>query len=142
MTQVYIREFRFPADYAAAVHLWNNVGTGVHVGPSDAPAELAKKLQRDPDLFLVAVEGDQLVGTVMGGFDGRRGMVYHLAVAQTHRRSGIASRLMAEVEKRLEAKGCLKCYLLVRPDNDMAVEYYKAIGWSLSDNLIFMKELT
>ena len=142
MTHIHIREFRHPADYEAALHLWNNVGAGVRVGPSDTPAELERKLKRDPDLFLVAVDGEQLVGTVMGGFDGRRGMVYHLAGASTHRRQGIASQLMAEVEKRLEARGCIKCYLLVRPDNDTAAEYYKAIGWSLSDNLIFMKELT
>jgi len=141
MTEVTLREFEYPADYAPAIHLWNNVGTGVHVGPSDAPAELEKKLQRDPDLFLVAVDGDQLVATVIGGFDGRRGIVHHLAVAAEYRRRGIASRLMTEVEKRLRAKGCLKAYLVVQPDNDAAVEYYKAIGWNLSDNLLFMKEL-
>jgi ribosomal protein S18 acetylase RimI-like enzyme len=48
---------------------------------------------------------------------------------------------MAEVETRLKSKGCIKCYLLVRPDNDEAEEYYKTIGWSISDNIIFMKEL-
>ena len=54
MTEIKIREFDYPADYAAAIRLWNTVGTGVHVGPSDAPPELEKKLRRDPDLFLVA----------------------------------------------------------------------------------------
>ena len=98
-------------------------------------------LRRDPELFLVATDGDRLVGTVIAGFDGRRGTVYHLAVAETHRRGGIATRLMAEVETRLKAKGCIKCYLLVRPDNAGAREYYKAIGWSVSDNIVFMKEL-
>ena len=68
----------------------------------------------------------QLVGTVIGGFDGRRGMVYHLAVAPAYRRRWVASRLMAEVEERLRAKGCIKCYLLVRPDNDEAMEYYES----------------
>lgn len=141
MNGIQIREFVYPADYEAAVQLWNTVGPGVHVGPSDVPAELEKKLERDPDLFLVALDGEQLIGSVIGGFDGRRGMVYHLAVAETHRRGGIASRLMAEVEQRLKAKGCIKCYLLVRPDNASAVEYYKAIGWGIADNIIFMKEL-
>lgn len=141
MSGVEIRQFQYPEDYAAAIRLWNNVGPGVHVGPSDAPAELEKKLQRDPDLFLVAVDDTQLVGSVIGGFDGRRGIIYHLAVAGEYRRRGIASRLMNEVEKRLRAKGCIKAYLVVQPDNDSAVEYYKAIGWSLSDNLLFMKEL-
>ncbi len=141
MSGIQIREFAYPADYDAAIQLWNSVGTGVHVGPSDTRAELEKKLGRDPDLFLVAVDGNKLVGTVIGGFDGRRGMVYHLAVDEAYRRVGIASGLMGVVEERLKAKGCIKCYLLVRPDNDGALEYYNAIGWTVSDNVIFMKEL-
>ena len=140
MADIQIRQFEYPLDYDAAWRLWDNAGPGVRAGASDTPTELEKKLQRDPDLFLVAMDGDRLVGTVMGAFDGRRGMVYHLAVAAEYRRCGIASRLMAEVERRLKAKGCIKCYLLVRPDNVGAVEHYKAIGWSLSDNIIFMKE--
>ena len=140
MNEITIREFAYPADYEAAIELWGSVGDGVHIGPSDAPAELEKKLKRDPDLFLVAEDAGRLMGTVIGGFDGRRGMVYHLAVAHAYRRRGIASRLMAEVEQRLISKGCIKCYLLVRPDNNAAAEYYKAIGWSPADNMIFMKE--
>jgi ribosomal protein S18 acetylase RimI-like enzyme len=140
MTRIEIRQFAYPADYEAALDLWETAGAGVHVGGSDAPAEIEKKLQRDPDLFLVATDADQLIGTVMGAFDGRRGMVYHLAVAQSHRRKGIASQLMAEVEKRLRGKGCIKAYLLVRPGNDGAAAYYEAIGWSVSDNIIFMRE--
>jgi ribosomal protein S18 acetylase RimI-like enzyme len=142
MADIQIREFQYPEDYDAALRLWDGAGPGVHVGPSDTPAELEKKLQRDPDLFLVALDGERLVGTVMGAFDGRRGMIYHLAVAQEYRRGGIASRLMAQVETRLNAKGCVKCYLLVRPDNDEAVHYYKRIGWSVSDNILFMKEFS
>ena len=53
---------------------------GVHVGRSDTPAEIEKKLARDPDLFLVAECEQQIIGSVIGGYDGRRGMIYHLAV--------------------------------------------------------------
>jgi ribosomal protein S18 acetylase RimI-like enzyme len=140
MTEVRIREFQFPDDYEHALQLWRSVGPGVRVGPSDAPAEIEKKLERDPDLFLVAEANGALVGSVMGGFDGRRGLVYHLAVAPQYRRKRIASLLMEEVESRLRLKGCLKCYLLVRPDNADAMTYYKKIGWSVLDDVIFAKE--
>lgn len=140
MTGIQIREFAYPADYQAALDLWETAGTGVHVGQSDSPAEIEKKLQRDSDLFLVAMDAGQLVGTVMGAFDGRRGMVYHLAVARAYRRKGIASRLMVEVERRLREKGCVKAYLLVRPDNDGAVAYYEAMGWSVADDIVLFRE--
>jgi ribosomal protein S18 acetylase RimI-like enzyme len=124
-----IREFQFPEDYANAILLWQNSGEGIGVGASDQPAELQKKLQRDPDLFLVAEDEGQLLGTVIGGFDGRRGMIYHLAVAATHQRAGLATRLMNEVENRLRAKGCRKAYLLVKKGNQEAYSFYDKQGW-------------
>ena len=96
-----IRLYRHPEDYAAVVHLWEHAGPGIHVRRSDQPEEIAKKLQRDPDLFLVAQDGSQIVGTVLGGFDGRRGMVYHLAVAEAYRQQGLGAALMQELEDRL-----------------------------------------
>jgi ribosomal protein S18 acetylase RimI-like enzyme len=68
--------------------------------------------------------------------------VYHLAVAAPFRRNRIASRLMQEVENRLRAKGCLRSYLLVRPDNLDAVNYYEKTGWNVLDDVIFAKDLT
>ena len=115
---------------------------GVRVGPSDTSSEIEKKLARDPDLFLVAEIDGNLIGTVIGGFDGRRGFVYHLAVAAAFRRHGIASRLMAEVEKRLRLKGCLRSYLLVRPENVEAQGYYEKKGWGVLDDVLYAKDLT
>jgi ribosomal protein S18 acetylase RimI-like enzyme len=142
MSGVNIREFSFPADYPEAIRLWKSMGPGVRVGVSDSEAEIKKKLARDPDLFLLAEDENGLVGTVIGGFDGRRGFVYHLAVAPLFRRKGVGSLLMQEVEKRLRAKGCLRCYLLVRPDNLDAQNYYKDVGWNVLDDVVFGKDLT
>ena len=142
MTQIEIREFQYPADYDRVIGLWNSAGSGVHVGPSDTPQELQKKLKRDPDLFLVAASGEEIVGSAMGGFDGRRGMIYHVAVAPAHRRQGLATRLMREIEERLRAKGCIKCYLLVFPDNADAIEFYKQSGWNVLSNVVFAKEFS
>jgi ribosomal protein S18 acetylase RimI-like enzyme len=110
------------------------------VGRSDTLAEIAKKVQRDPDLFLVAEADGRLIGSVIGGFDGRRGMIYHLAVAVEYRQQGIGAALMDEVERRLKAKGCLKSYLLVVAGNEDAVRYYQKRGWQEMDITIMGKE--
>jgi ribosomal protein S18 acetylase RimI-like enzyme len=141
MASVTIRQFQYPMDYADAIGLWKSMERGVRVGPSDAPAEIEKKLLRDPDLFLVAVSENGVVGTVIGGFDGRRGFVYHLAVAEAFRRSGLGSRLMAEVEQRLRRKGCIRSYLLVSPDNYVAMRHYEKRGWRLLDDQVYGKDL-
>ena len=141
-TSVRIREFRFPADYEQVFALWGSIEKGVRTGRSDTPAEIEKKLARDPDLFLVADADGRIVGSVIGGFDGRRGIVYHLAVAAAYRGHGIGSRLMDELEFRLRAKGCLKCYLLVTSDNPEAEGYYQHRGWKHMDYIhLYGKEL-
>ncbi len=139
---VQVREFHYPEDYPAARFLWENAGSGIHLRRSDDPEQIQKKLQRDPDLFLVAEANGKLIGTVIGGFDGRRGLIYHLAVEASFRQHGVGSLLMDEVEQRLKAKGCLKCYLMVADDNEDAMRFYEARQWERMDTIYtYTKEL-
>jgi ribosomal protein S18 acetylase RimI-like enzyme len=136
---MHIRTFDYDADLEAVLGLWSDAGAGIQLHRSDEPSEIRKKLQRDPDLFLVAETDGRIVGAVLGGFDGRRGMVYHLAVARRFRRKGIGARLMDALEGRLRAKGCLKYYLLVTPDNREAIALYQGLGWEIMDLLVMGK---
>ena len=137
-----IREFCFPDDYEPVFALWKSIERGVHTGRSDTPEEIQKKLARDPDLFLVAEADGAIIGSVIGGYDGRRGLVYHLAVHVAFRGRGVGSQLMEELESRLRARGCLKCYLLVTTDNPEAEVYYQQRGWQHMDGVrLFGKEL-
>ncbi len=136
-----IRVFQYPQDYPAVIGLWETAGPGVHVRRSDSAGEVEKKLQRDPDLFLVAEQDGRIIGTVMGGFDGRRGMIYHLAVEREYRQLGLGTALMDEVEVRLKEKGCLRSYLLVTHDNPSALDFYSRRGWETMDIHIMAKDL-
>ena len=136
-----IRDFRFPEDYEEVYDLWENAGSGIHLRRSDEPEEIAKKLQRDPDLFLLAEIDGRIVGSVMGGFDGRRGMMYHMAVAKPLRHKGIGTILMEALEHRLKEKGCIRYYLLVAKDNTKAVDFYQKRGWEIMDLFALGKDL-
>ena len=136
-----LREFQFPDDFSQVINLWKNAGPGIHLRRSDDNDEIAKKLQRDPDLFLVAEIDKLIIGSVLGGFDGRRGMVYHLAVDDYYRKRGIGAVLMNELEKRLIQKGCIRTYLLVTRDNGNAIRFYETMGWEQMDLLIYGKDL-
>ncbi|NTU54672.1 MAG: GNAT family N-acetyltransferase [Anaerolineales bacterium] len=138
-----IREFRYPQDYPAVRDLWEGMEKGVHVGRSDTPQEIEKKILRDPDLFLVAEEDGRIIGSVIGGYDGRRGLLYHLAVARDFRHRGLGGLLLDEVEGRLRDKGCLKCYLMVALDNPDVERFYQKRGWHFMDYVRpFGKELS
>ena len=139
---VQIRQFKFPSDYEQVLELWQSIEKGVRLGKSDSLTEIEKKISRDPDLFLVASTGGHIIRAVIGGFDGRRGLIYHLAVASSYRGHGIGSSLMEEVESRLRAKGCLKCYLMVTLDNLTVSDYYTQRGWQQMEHVqLYGKEL-
>jgi ribosomal protein S18 acetylase RimI-like enzyme len=132
MHGIAIREFEL-ADYDEVCALWQ--ATGLELRRSDERAEVAKKLERDPDLFLVAEElaSRSIVGSVMGAWDGRRGWLYHLGVLPAWQRRGLARHLLAELERRLRAKGALKVNLIVRKDNLAAQHCYEALGYRHED---------
>ena len=136
----FIREFDLAHDYEAVLALWRAAGPGIQVGPSDTQEEIAKKLTRDPDLFLVVEEAGEINGAVLGGFDGRRGMVYHLAVLPEQRGRGLGAALLTELESRFKAKGCLKSYLLVVPENPQVLDFYRKRGWGVMDVYVMGKE--
>jgi ribosomal protein S18 acetylase RimI-like enzyme len=137
---VRIRSFVW-SDLDAVLEVWRGAAPGVHLGVSDTSEEIRKKVDHDPDLFLVAEEQGRVVGAVLGGYDGRRGIVYHLAVRPEARRQGWGAALMAELEARLRTRGCLKYYLLVTPENLQAVEFYRRQGWSEMDMTLMGKEI-
>ena len=125
-----------PADFASVHRLWKR--SGLLLNPSDRRSELERSRRRDPDLFLVAERGGRLVGVVLGRFDGRRGWVNHLAVADTSRGHGLGRRLMAELERRFRAKGCPKINLQVEPTNERACSFYEHLGYRRR-GLLFME---
>ena len=80
-----IREAVIPEDYQDIFELWDTSGSGIQMSSSDSIKEITKKQSRDPELFLVAVSNKKIIGAVLGGFDGRRGIVYHLAIKKEYR---------------------------------------------------------
>ncbi len=140
-SKLILREFQYPSDYPPVIDLWKDAGPGIHLRHSDDQDEIAKKLLRDPDLFLLAELDGSIIGSVLGGYDGRRGLVYHLAVADPYRKMGIGTALMDELEKRMKQKGCIRTYLLVTHDNLTAIRFYENMGWEQMDLLIYGKNL-
>jgi ribosomal protein S18 acetylase RimI-like enzyme len=136
-----LRTFIFPDDYEEVYRLWRESGNGIQLRHSDEPQEIEKKIQRDPELFILAENGDEIVGAVLGGYDGRRGLMYHLAVKQAYRRMGVGEQLQSELEKRLRDKGCTRYYLLVTPDNDIAIRFYENRGWEQLNLRVYAKDL-
>ena len=130
-----IREFDIK-DYSIVRDLWK--AAGLILRPGDELEDVKLKLQRAPDLFLVAEQNDRIVGSVSGGWDGRRSWIYHLAVVTEHQRQGVGLGLVREVENRLLAKGAKKVNAQVYKWNEKSSEFFKAIGYEAQPDLMMI----
>ncbi len=137
-SQVTIRPYRL-TDEAAVVALWRACDL---LRPWNNPhRDIARKLRVNPEWFLVALQGGQLAGTVMAGYEGHRGWINYLAVAPACRRGGLGRALMAEAERLLRGAGCPKINLQVRAGNAEAVAFYRALGYKIDDAISMGKRL-
>jgi ribosomal protein S18 acetylase RimI-like enzyme len=134
-----IRPFE-AADRPALEGLWGRVFPDDP--PGNAPAVMvANKLKVQPELLLVGVLGDALIGAVMAGFDGVRGWIYHLAVAPESRRRGIATQLVRAAESGLRKLGCPKVNIQVRASNSGVVAFYESLGFTVEERISMGRRL-
>ncbi len=138
MSRVALRNFQM-RDYDRVVRLWKTAG--LEIRPGDERAQIRKKLERDPELFLVAVENKSLVGTVLGSWDGRRGWIHHLAIRPTRQRTGLGTLLITEVEKRMRKKGVLKVNAIVYRTNKKSINFFKKNGYEHHEEDLFFGKL-
>ncbi len=131
-----IREFQV-TDQENVIALWQ--ACGLLVPWNDPVKDIQRKLEVDPDLFLVGELSDTIVATVMGGYEGHRGWINYLAVSPSHQRLGYGRILMEFVELRINDKGCPKINLQVRDSNTDIIAFYEAIGYG-NDNVISLSK--
>jgi ribosomal protein S18 acetylase RimI-like enzyme len=124
---------------AAVVALWTECGL---TRPWNDPHEdIRRKLQVQPELFLVGIEAGRVIATVMAGYDGHRGWINYLAVTPQHRRKGLGRRMMEEAQRCLAKLGCSKINLQVRASNSAVIEFYQRLGFTVDDVISLGKRL-
>lgn len=115
-------------DLPAARALWERAG--IELTLSDRLEELSRVLARNPDTCLGAFDAaGALIGAVLGTFDGRRAIFWHLAVTPERRGEGIARALVAAVEAVWEAERVVKVSFTVEETNRRVLGFYERLGY-------------
>jgi ribosomal protein S18 acetylase RimI-like enzyme len=130
------REFVM-ADYDDAIALWSGV-EGVEICEGDSREEMADYLQRNPGLSRVAETEGKIVGVTLCGHDGRRGWIYHLAIAEANRRQKVGKLLVDACVEGLRAAGLKRAIILVAADNPGGQQFWLRNGWEKIDGAIAM----
>ena len=135
---VHIRSFKM-SDEDAVIALWERCGL---TRPwNDSRKDIRRKLQAQPDLFLVGEIDGEIAATVMVGYEGHRGWIQYLGVDPKRQRQGLGLAVMAEAERLLREAGCPKINLQVRTSNTNVIEFYKRLGFMPDDVVSLGKRL-
>lgn len=126
-------------DYDEVLEIWTE--GGITVKKADSREGFGVMLRRNPDTCFGAVEGGQLCGVVLGGFDGRRGIIHHLAVKKGFRNRGIASRLVEALERKFREMGVEKINFWVEKPNVGVVDFYEKIGYHLRNDIVTVSKV-
>ena len=135
-----IHQFEARAHRTQVVELWQRV-FGYESGHNAPQFVIDKKLAAGDGLFFVAEAGTKVVGSIIAGYDGRRGWIYSLAVLPEHRRRGLGSRLMRHAEERLKLLGCPKINLQIMQGNEAVEAFYRKLGYQTEPRISMGKKI-
>lgn len=119
------------ADTAGVVALWQECGL---TRPWNDPVKDIRRKQTDKNgAFWVVCRADEVIASVMIGYDGHRGTINYLAIAPAFQRSGLGAELMRRAEAFLIEIGCPKVSFCVRKDNLSVLAFYDRLGYAADD---------
>jgi len=131
-----VRKMLF-SDYAKVYSLWlNTPGLGLNT-TDDSEMGIEKYLRRNPDTCFVAEKDGEIIGVILSGHDGRRGLIYHLAVKVLEREQGIGNTLLECALEALRNEGIIKVYIMVFKNNETGHAFWEKRGFSIPDRTIY-----
>jgi ribosomal protein S18 acetylase RimI-like enzyme len=121
-------------DYEQAYDLWILCGNGLN-NKDDSREGIDKYLKRNPSTSFVAVCEEKVVGVILCGHDGRRGIIQHACVSPEYRRFGIGSKLVDLALEALKAEGINKVLLVAFKKNEGGNKFWESQGFTLREDL-------
>ncbi len=122
-------------DYEEVYALWMSIRGFAMRSLDDSRDGVARFLKRNPDTSVVAVADGKIVGSILCGYDGRRGCLYHVCVREDYRRQGIGKAMVVYCMKALEKEAISKVSLIAFTQNDIGNAFWKEIGWTKREDL-------
>ena len=121
-----ITEFEI-ASYDDAFALWER-SDGVGLSSADSRDNIRRFLDRNPGTSFIAEITERVIGTILGGQDGRRGYIYHMAVDPDFRQQGIGHQLLGRCLERFKNTGIQKCHILFFNENAGGAAFWNLKG--------------
>jgi len=126
-----------PKDYDCVYNLWLKIpGMGLNT-TDDSREGILKYLKRNPNTCFVAETDNEIIGVIMSGHDGRRGLIHHTAVTLSERGKGIGSSLVKYALNALKEEGINKVALVTFSNNEIGNAFWEKCGFTARNDLIY-----
>ncbi|MCK4250950.1 GNAT family N-acetyltransferase [candidate division WOR-3 bacterium] len=136
LSDILIRELRM-TDYDKLIALWNKAKLLYKPEGRDRQDNIERELKKPTAIFLVAEKNEELIGSIFGTHDGRKGWINRLAVAPGYRKQGIAAKLVKEVENRLFDMGIGIIACLIEDWNTESMEVFEKMGYKQHNDITY-----
>lgn len=111
-------------DYPRLTEFWK---TQYFVSEMDNLDHFDLFLKKNPKLSIVIEENNEIIGTALGSYDGRRGYLQKVVTSKNFREKGIGKQLVEEIVKRLKSVGAL--YIPISVEHEL-VPFYEKCGFT------------
>ncbi|MCR4926418.1 MAG: GNAT family N-acetyltransferase [Lachnospiraceae bacterium] len=122
-------------DYSGVKALWMSIKGFAIRSVDDSYEGVEVFLKRNPTTSVVALDGDEIVGAILCGHDGRRGCLYHVCVREDHRMRGIGKSMVVFCMQALKEEKINKVSLIAFTKNDVGNKFWRQIGWTKREDL-------
>lgn len=127
-------------DYPKLYDLWKR--TNIELTESDSKNEITRLVKRNKRTCIVGIVNGEIVSSILGAFDGRRGIVHHLSVDPIHQGRGYGKLTLNELVNRFRRQRVIKMSFWVKGDNVNAREFYLSQGFEFRNDIVsFSKKL-
>jgi len=129
-----------PTDHEILFKMWKTA-PGLTIRNADSFEGFTAFLKRNPRLSFGVESGGRLVGSILGGHDGRFGSIHHLVVMPAFQNQGLGKQLVKLCLDQLESTGTEKCHIFINRDNQNGIKFWENIDWVERTDL-FMASFT
>ena len=124
-------------DYDKVYSLWVSTPNMGLNNIDDTRDGIARYLDRNPNTCFVAEGEGGVIGVILSGHDGRRGFIYHTAVAGSEQRHGVGSALVDAAMSALEREGIAKVALVAMTKNDSGNAFWEEQEFITRPDLVY-----
>ena len=136
ISSVIIRPMRIN-EYDTLTRVWDKAGLPYRPKGRDSRENIAREMQQKSGFILIAEFNGEMIGSVFGTSDGRKGWINRLAVLPEYQRQGIGHILVREAEKRFDDAGIEIIACLIEDWNAVSLQAFECMGYVRHDDIIY-----